>query len=164
MSRPSKGWSGANGVRPRVALTHRPAGPPRRPQSCGDAWSVAVGPPAAYDNLLGSIGGLLSLATRRLALSLTAERCRTRTRTPRGPAPRQRVRNARLSARREFKACEGARPGVSGGVMGGASAAPRDDHTAAYLRRRTSKTSTPDDLFIDHVAWFKRTAFLDRDL
>ena len=120
MSRPSKGWSGANGVRPRVALTHRPAGPPRRPQSCGDAWSVAVGPSAAYDNLLGSIGGLLSLATRRLALSLTAERCRTRTRTPRGPAPRQRVRNARLSARREGKACEGFGPGALGRVTGGA--------------------------------------------
>ena len=59
-----------------------------------------------------------SLSTEQRQL-LTAERHRTRARMPRGPAPRQRVRNARLSARREFKACEGARPGVSGGVMGG---------------------------------------------
>ena len=59
-----------------------------------------------------------SLSTEQRQL-LAAEHRRTCARVPRGPAPRQRVRNARLSARREFKACEGARPGLSGGVMGG---------------------------------------------
>ena len=50
-----------------------PARSPPRPDSRDDAWIVFLGPSVAYDALLGSIGTLLNLGARWLALSLTAE-------------------------------------------------------------------------------------------
>ena len=82
-----------------------------------------------------------SLSTEQRQL-LTAERRCTCARVPRGPAPRQRVRNARLSARREFKACEGARPGVSGGLWGThRTRRPRASSRRRALARMTRRRS-----------------------
>ena len=122
-----------------MALTRCPAGPPRRPESCGDACIVAVGPPAAYDKLLGSMCELLNVAARRLALSLTAERRRTRVRAHRRSAARDGVRNARLSARREGKVCEGFGPGALGGVMGGSPQVRRWRRRAAARARAAAR-------------------------
>ena len=117
------------------APRRRPARPSQLPRWCCDACIVIVHPPAGYDKLFGSIGGLLNVAARRLTRALRAERRRARARAPPRSAARHGVRITRLSARRESKTREGFGPGASGGVLGGLGRRHRCDVDGGERRR-----------------------------